>query len=413
MEGKHATEARNWWGYASVSHNMTEGHQAGKTYSGGGAGVVIYALENSVLLKNPNDPTKTEPGFEQIRSLDSETPEQEKTRLAALSAHKSDWFHGNIVLSIIRQAAPNATICVLRRGTDGKDLSNALQKVITHHQAFHYGKPGLVVCSLGVGVKYDPSNQVIDKPTDIINACFESISQVLKAGLLVVAAAGNSPAKEVTKELREDFEKYAASRDSNLGAKLNATRGLGLPAMHPGVLTVGGYDKDLNCRRFYHGTGVDVYAPAFDVPVPTLEGITQGVLTDKGTSFATPLVAGCIASFLAALPTEGRMRLSSNSAALKQTVIDSAAPIEEAKDRKNSQTGHISTGYHAFKSGPHISDPIRVKNGTQQAPKETEDEELGSTVGNLRTRRPSFGKADDKVAPTGKGARSGSTQRMS
>lgn len=187
-------------------------------------------------------------------------------------------FHGNIVLSIIKNTAPKAKIYVLRRGTTAEELDWMLQVVMKHRQRHHQGQPAIINCSFGVGVRAVASSQV-----NALFSCYKTIDKVLEAGILIVAAAGNEKGIEITPEMRSRYlghveslslqvaqmkeaneeskgnEKIKKATNKKAGDALNESLrkidGLGLPAMHPGVLMVGGYDKGFNCRHFYYGAG--------------------------------------------------------------------------------------------------------------------------------------------------------------
>ncbi|SCE81792.1 type VII secretion-associated serine protease mycosin [Micromonospora echinospora] len=100
----------------------------------------------------------------------------------------------------------------------------------------------------------------------------EAINAALQANVIIVAAAGNQP---------EDFV-------------------VGYPARHPGVIAVGGVDRDGNHAAIsVTGREIDVVAPATDIYSTSYDGkYAKG----SGTSSATAIVAGAVALIRARYP---------------------------------------------------------------------------------------------------------------
>ncbi|KAK3933929.1 peptidase S8/S53 domain-containing protein [Diplogelasinospora grovesii] len=388
----------DWWGLNSISHVGTWDHYVCPKQKGDG--VVVYVLENSVSLNE-----KEAPGFAWVKTL----TDQDRIDFSqpSPSQYESNHFHGNIVLSVIRKAAPLATVYVLKRNSSAEQLSAAMERVIGHYKDNHSQQPALLNCSIGLG-----TDRTRDA-TAMIKACFEKIDEVMRNGILVVAAAGNKPVREVTEEMRGECRDYAelASLKSltkeqkeemdKLGETLNNVVKPAFPPMHPRVLSVGGYDEKFDCRKLYYGTGnsvpagVDVYAPAFDVPVPkmkvqvqeqgrlVLKDRVQGRDFDQGTSFAAPLVAGCIASYLSSLPPQAKSDLAGvwcRPCALKEWVIKNAAPIQEK--------GGNSPPYRAVKNREKLGYVIEVERGTQSAPPTNQAPAGNPTQQTVRRRGP-------------------------
>lgn len=199
------------------------------------------------------------------------------------------------------------------RGSQGKGLSEALKYVIQHRQKNHDGWPAIVNLSLGVSGREESLTQ--SAAAAILN-CYKEIDDLTSKGILFVTAAGNSPPRNFTQGLREESLKYWNSiqaqhekihdlgieklddqikelqipgKDQSLTVKkqldeaveqkkrrgaekvtlekeIRELQGSGIgermhnldvvvPAVHPNVLSVGGYDQTLNCCVFAHGTG--------------------------------------------------------------------------------------------------------------------------------------------------------------
>ncbi|WP_435203941.1 S8 family serine peptidase [Micromonospora sp. bgisy143] len=92
-----------------------------------------------------------------------------------------------------------------------------------------------------------------------------AIEMALAADILVVAAAGNAPRSDI----------------------------VGYPARHPGVVAVGGIDRDGSHAAFsVTGSEIDVVAPAVDIYSTSIDGKYR---RGTGTSDATAIVAGAAA----------------------------------------------------------------------------------------------------------------------
>ncbi len=138
-------------------------------------------------------------------------------------------------------------------------------------------KESEIICSGYEGILYAAANGA-----DIINASWgktvkndasvrfldESLNLAMDMGALVVASVGNA-------NLSLDLFRY-------------------YPARHPRVLSVGATAKDTRTRAGFSNYGklVNVFAPGESI---VTTGSGNGYLSENGTSFSSPLVAGVVA----------------------------------------------------------------------------------------------------------------------
>src|SRR5262245_24136416 len=160
--------------------------------------------------------------------------------------------------------APDAKIVALRVGDDNgipdSNIEKALQWVITNRTKYNIS---VVNLSLGFGnyVQSDSSSIYADE--------FKTLHDV---GVFVTAASGNS----------NDQNSGPISQD-----------GVAYPSADPNVFAVGAVDSsDVISSWTQRGEELDLLAPGVDIVMPKKGG---GTVTEDGTSFASPYVAGTAA----------------------------------------------------------------------------------------------------------------------
>ncbi|HVT90696.1 MAG TPA: S8 family serine peptidase [Tepidisphaeraceae bacterium] len=160
--------------------------------------------------------------------------------------------------------APDAKLVALRVGTasniSNANIEKALQWVIDNYSTYHIG---VVNLSLGSG------NYTTAQSDPTMGAEFKQLHDL---GIFVVAASGNS----------NDQQSGPISQD-----------GIAYPAADPNVFAVGAVDSnDIITTWAQRGSELDLLAPGVDIVMPQLGG---GFVTEDGTSFASPYVAGTAA----------------------------------------------------------------------------------------------------------------------
>lgn len=160
--------------------------------------------------------------------------------------------------------APDAKLVALRVGTESNISNNsierALQWVISNWQQF---KISVVNLSLGSGnyINAQTNSQLSDE-----------YARLRDLGIFVVAASGNS----------NDQSSGPISED-----------GIAYPAADPDVFAVGAVDSsDIITSWTQRGDELDLLAPGVSIVMPRAGG---GYVTEDGTSFASPMVAGAAA----------------------------------------------------------------------------------------------------------------------
>jgi subtilisin family serine protease len=170
--------------------------------------------------------------------------------------------------------AKSATLVAVRvLDCEGSGFSSSVVAGINWAVASHPGGPGIINLSLGGG-----ANSAVD----------DAVAAATRAGLVVVAAAGNSGA---------DACNFS-------------------PARAPSAITIGATDKNDNRASYSNfGSCVDMYAPGTGITSTWISGASS-TRTISGTSMAAPHVAG-----LAARLSQSQPGISSGdiSAALTKT----------------------------------------------------------------------------------------------
>jgi subtilisin family serine protease len=160
--------------------------------------------------------------------------------------------------------APAAKLVALRVGTEDSipdaNIDKALKWVITNYKTYDIS---VINLSLGSG------NFTSAETEAPLSADF---AQLNKLGIFVVAASGNS----------NDQQSGPISQD-----------GIAFPAADPNVFAVGAVDSnDVITTWSQRGSELDLLAPGVNIVMPQLGG---GFVTEDGTSFASPYVAGTAA----------------------------------------------------------------------------------------------------------------------
>jgi subtilisin family serine protease len=160
--------------------------------------------------------------------------------------------------------APDARLVALRVGNESgisdSNIEQALQWVITNHKTYGIS---VVNLSLGSGNYTDPQSN----PT-----MSDEFQKLHDLGIFVVAASGNS----------NDQNSGPISQD-----------GIAFPSADPNVFAVGAVDSSNVIPSWaQRGQELDLLAPGVQIVMPKLGG---GTVTEDGTSFASPYVAGTAA----------------------------------------------------------------------------------------------------------------------
>jgi len=170
--------------------------------------------------------------------------------------------------------APDANLVALRVGTEtnipDSNIKDALDWVLKN-----YKKYNIEVVNLSLG-----SGNYTTASTDSSYA--DEFKQLHDDGVFVTAASGNS-------------------QDANFGPI--SQDGVSYPAADPNVFAVGAVDSnDVIADFAQRGNELDLLAPGVNITMPKLGG---GTVTEDGTSFASPYVAGTAALIKQLDPTAG------------------------------------------------------------------------------------------------------------
>src|SRR4051794_17790654 len=163
-----------------------------------------------------------------------------------------------------RGVAPDANLVALRVGTETNisdaNIERALQWVIANHTQYH-----IAVVNLSLGSGFYPDAETDAQMSDE----FQSLHDL---GIFVAAASGNS----------NDALSGPIGQD-----------GIAYPAADPNVFAVGAVDSsDVITSWSQRGDELDLLAPGVNIVMPKLGG---GFVTEDGTSFSSPYVAGTAA----------------------------------------------------------------------------------------------------------------------
>lgn len=160
--------------------------------------------------------------------------------------------------------APDAKLVALRVGTEtnipDSNIEEALQWVLKNYKKYSID---VVNLSLGSGNYTDPNSD---------SSYADEFQQLRDKGIFVTAASGNS----------QDQIQGPITQD-----------GVAYPAADPNVFAVGAVDSnDVIADFSQRGDELDLLAPGVNITMPKLGG---GTVTEDGTSFASPYVAGTAA----------------------------------------------------------------------------------------------------------------------
>ncbi len=160
--------------------------------------------------------------------------------------------------------APGAKLVALRTGTeDGftdNNIERALQWVIANYKTYGIS---IVNMSLGSGAYTDAQTNV---------QMSDEFKKLHDLGVFVTAASGNSN-DQISGPISQD--------------------GIAYPAADPNVFAVGAVNSSDQITTWaQRGDELDLLAPGVDIVMPKLGG---GFVTEDGTSFSSPMVAGTAA----------------------------------------------------------------------------------------------------------------------
>ena len=175
-----------------------------------------------------------------------------------------------------------------------------------------------LLCHTSEGVLYAGLNGA-----DVINASFGGsyfsqtmlmiLDAVMAEGALLVASSGNG------------------GTDNDVQPSY--------PANYPGVLSVGGIEKNSDKNVFNYGSTVNVYAAGLDVETTSLP--TDAYSNANGTSFSSPLVSGVAALVKTAFPQFGPDQVR-EQIRLTAVNIDSSNPGKEGKMGRGRVDAHAA-----------------------------------------------------------------------
>ena len=263
--------------------------------------------------------------------------------------------HGTAVSSIISSGnrswgidgvCPDCRVISVRVCTAiGDCTSSALAKGIRYAI-----DAGADIINFSVAAPYQPESEEIGTAPVLgkerANLPFEAeLREALDLGVIVVAAAGSTAS---------NIKKY--------------------PAAYPGVIAVGGTDRNDNRASFSdYGSWIDIAAPAVDISVVTagtamlryvdleLEdsyytpqpGIWDSV---TGNSYAAPFVSGAVGLLLAEYPND-------SAASIKQRLLESGREISELESQFGNDSIRMLDTYEALVYEPEAS-PTPTPTGT-------------------------------------------------
>lgn len=254
---------------ASGGVDIAEFFELGGTHTSvTGSSVTVAVLDTGFELDHPFLQTRFETGIDFADGDDDPSAVRDGIDSDGDGLTDEAWGHGTFISGVIAQIAPEARILPVRvLDSDG------------------FGESYAVIA----GIDY-----AIEQQVDVINISFgtsdrlpglkDAIGRAKRAGVLVVAAAGN-----------------------------DGTDTVHFPAGYGSVLSVGAYDQRTNEMAGFanYGSWIDVGAPGVNI-LSTAPGNEFGLLS--GSSMSSPVVAAAAALVLDEDPT-------TNAEAVRQKLI--------------------------------------------------------------------------------------------
>jgi hypothetical protein len=261
-------EQRTLMAWSSYAQLVNQDDAASAYSSVTGAGVTVAVIDTGVDYTHPSlgggfgAGKKVIAGYDFVdNDADPLDEDGHGTSVAGVIA-ASAYTVGGVTYQGV---APDAKIVALRAGTESglsdTNIEKSLQWVITNATKYDIQ---VVNLSLGSGAYTDA--------TTANSRYADEFSTLRDMGIFVVAASGNS----------NDQSSGPISQD-----------GVAYPAADPNVFAVGAVDSgDVITTWAQRGTELDLLAPGVDIVMPKLGG---GTVTEDGTSFSSPYVAGTAA----------------------------------------------------------------------------------------------------------------------
>ena len=244
-----------------------------------GAGVTIAVLDTGIMASHPNLVNNLVPGYNVLNTNVLPDDIADGTANAA-------WGHGTMVAGVIARLAPQAKIMPIRvLDADGKGSVLAVAKGIKYAVAH-----GARVLNLSLGgIRQN-------------GALAQAIKKANKAGVIVVAAAGNDGT---------NIPQY--------------------PAGLPNVIGVAAADaNDQKAPFSTYGSDVSLVAPGVGIRSTYING---GYATWSGSSFAAPFVSAAAALTLSAQP-------SLSGSAVTQRLLSTGRTLDVQNPTYVGQLGH-------------------------------------------------------------------------
>jgi subtilisin family serine protease len=270
-----ALESRWLFAWSPYAHLVGQDAAASEFSGITGKGVTVAVVDTGIDYTQPSLGGGFGPGFKVIGGYDFYSNDADPmdgsghgTSVAGVIAASPYTVNGITYQGV----APDAKLVALRVGTEdnipNSNIEKALQWIIDNYKSY---KIGVVNLSLGSGSFTDPqtSAQLSDE-----------FSTLHADGIFVTAASGNS-------------------NDQSAGPI--ASDGVAYPAADPNVFAVGAVDSsDVITTWSQRGDELDLLAPGVNIVMPQRGG---GFVTEDGTSFASPYVAGTAALIRQSDPT--------------------------------------------------------------------------------------------------------------
>jgi subtilisin family serine protease len=253
-----------WSAYAQ----LVDQDAAASTYPGvTGEGVTVAVIDTGIDYTHPSlgggfgSGKKVIGGYDFV-SNDDDPMDESGHGTAVAGVIAADPYTVNGVT--YQGVAPDAKLVALRVGTENSisdaNIERALQWVVANYKSYNIS---VVNLSLGSGnFRNASTNSVLA----------DEFAQLHDLGIFVAAASGNSN-DQISGPIDQD--------------------GVAYPAADPNVLAVGAVDaNDVITSWTQRGDELDILAPGVDIVMPQRGG---GYVTEDGTSFASPYVAGAAA----------------------------------------------------------------------------------------------------------------------